>query len=222
MKMKRKFLLSFFIITISIFAFGLINVSAESIADFDSMQEIICIVHRGDWHSYPENSAEAVKAGFDYSAVSVDLKVTKDNKVVLCHDKYFTWQETTRPDGTFITKEEPRTYLWHLTYDEIKKYDVGQRQHPNYPEQVTMPAVRPLLSDVLTFTENYAKEKGLAPLKYNIEIKADPDMTEEEKELFNYYHFTKGEQAASEYFEKLTDSLEKRKTRNFKTCKRNS
>ena len=38
-----------------------------------------------------------------------------------------------------------------------------------------MPAVRPLLSDVLTFTENYAKEKGLAPLKYNIEIKSDPD-----------------------------------------------
>lgn len=49
------------------------------------------------------------------------------------------------------------------------------RQHPNYPEQKTLPAIRPLLSDVLTFIENYTKEKGMAPMKYNIEIKADPD-----------------------------------------------
>lgn len=133
--------------------------------------------HRGGMGLRPANTLEAMKHAIDLgvNTLEMDIVVTKDNQVVLCHDKYFTWQETTRPDGTFITKEEPKTYLWHLTYDEIKKYDVGQRQHPNYPEQVTMPAVRPLLSDVLTFTENYAKEKGLAPLKYNIEIKADPD-----------------------------------------------
>ena len=38
-----------------------------------------------------------------------------------------------------------------------------------------MPAVRPLLADVLAFTESYAKEKGLPPLKYNVEIKANDD-----------------------------------------------
>ena len=62
-----------------------------------------------------------------------------------------------------------------MTYEEIAKYDVGMRQHPNYPEQKTLPAIRPLLSDVLSFIENYTQEKGMAPMNYNIEIKADPD-----------------------------------------------
>jgi len=74
-----------------------------------------------------------------------------------------------------MKKEDPREYMWKMTYEEIAKYDVGMRQHPNYPEQKTLPAIRPLLSDVLSFIENYTQEKGMAPMNYNIEIKADPD-----------------------------------------------
>lgn len=48
--------------------------------------EIICIAHRGDWHNYPENSAEAVKTAAEYGVVSVDIKVTSDNKVILMAD----------------------------------------------------------------------------------------------------------------------------------------
>ncbi|MEE0981391.1 MAG: glycerophosphodiester phosphodiesterase family protein, partial [Acutalibacteraceae bacterium] len=54
--------------------------------DLDSAEKIICIVHRGDWHSFPENSAEAVKAGCEYGFVSVDVKLTKDGKAVLLAD----------------------------------------------------------------------------------------------------------------------------------------
>lgn len=72
-----------FVLIFNIFA---INVAAESSFNLDSRQEIICIVHRGDWHSYPENSLQAVRAGLEYGMVSVDLKVTKDNKVVLMAD----------------------------------------------------------------------------------------------------------------------------------------
>jgi glycerophosphoryl diester phosphodiesterase len=94
--------------------------------------------------------------------------------VILSHDKFFT-EETTRPDGTFVKKEDPREYLWKMTYEEIAKYDVGMRQFPNCPEQKTLPTIKPLLSDVLSFIENYTEEKGMAPMRYNIEIKADPD-----------------------------------------------
>ena len=164
-----------FIKAISLFAVLALLLSCQNVSESQYVVDVQA--HRGGMGLRPANTLEAMKHAIDLgvNTLEMDIVVTKDNKVILCHDKYFTWQETTRPDGTFITKEEPKTYLWHLTYDEIKKYDVGQRQHPNYPEQVTMPAVRPLLSDVLTFTENYAEEKGLAPLKYNIEIKADPD-----------------------------------------------
>ena len=63
-----------------------IGVGAVSKEDLDSSEEIICIVHRGDWHAFPENSAEAVKAGAEYGFVSVDVKLTKDSKVVLLAD----------------------------------------------------------------------------------------------------------------------------------------
>ncbi len=60
--------------------------AAASTENFDNRQVIISVAHRGDWHSYPENSAEAVKAAAEYGVVSVDLKVTKDKKAVLMAD----------------------------------------------------------------------------------------------------------------------------------------
>lgn len=133
--------------------------------------------HRGGMGLLPANTLEAMKNAVDLgvNTLEIDIVVTKDKKVIMSHDKYFTAEETTRPDGTPMKKEDPRVYMWKLTYEEIAKYDVGMRQHPNYPEQKTLPAIRPLLSDVLTFIENYTKEKGMAPIKYNIEIKCDPD-----------------------------------------------
>lgn len=47
---------------------------------------IVCVAHRGDWHSYPENSAEAVKTAAEYGVVSVDVKITSDGKAVLMAD----------------------------------------------------------------------------------------------------------------------------------------
>ena len=132
--------------------------------------------HRGGMGLMPANTLEAMKNAVDMkvNTLEMDIVVTKDKKVILSHDKYFT-EETTRPDGTFVTKEDPREYIWKMTYDEIAKYDVGMRQFPNFPEQKTVPAVKPLLSDVLSFIENYTEEKGMAPMRYNIEIKTDPD-----------------------------------------------
>lgn len=49
--------------------------------------EVVCVAHRGDWHSYPENSAEAVKAAAEYGVVSVDIKLTADGQPVLMADE---------------------------------------------------------------------------------------------------------------------------------------
>ena len=149
--------------------------------------------HRGGMGLRPANTLAAMKHAIDLgvNTLEMDLVISKDNKVILCHDRYFTWQETTHPNSTPITREEPKIYLWSLPYDEIVKYDVGQRQHPDFPEQSTEPAKRPLLSDVLTFTERYAKEKGIPPLKYNIEIKSHHgyDGGVEGKDWPEFHHF---------------------------------
>ena len=132
--------------------------------------------HRGGMGLMPANTLESMKNAVDLgvNTLEMDIVVPKDKKVILSHDKYFT-EETTRPDGTFVRKEDPREYIWKMTYEEIAKYDVGMRQFPNFPEQKTIATVKPLLSDVLSFIEKYTEEKGMAPMRYNIEIKADPD-----------------------------------------------
>ncbi len=53
----------------------------------DGGEKIICIAHRGDWHSFPENSAEAVNAALEYDAVSVDVKLSSDGIPVLMADE---------------------------------------------------------------------------------------------------------------------------------------
>ena len=62
--------------------------ASEIASDFsDGKQNIICIAHRGDWHSFPENSAEAINAAAEYDAVSVDVRLTADGKPVLMADE---------------------------------------------------------------------------------------------------------------------------------------
>lgn len=68
---------------------SVIAADASDIAsDFsDGKKNIICIAHRGDWHSFPENSAEAINAAAEYDAVSVDIRLTADSKPVLMADE---------------------------------------------------------------------------------------------------------------------------------------
>lgn len=62
--------------------------ASDIVSDFsDGKKNIICIAHRGDWHSFPENSAEAINAAAEYDAVSVDVRLTADGKPVLMADE---------------------------------------------------------------------------------------------------------------------------------------
>ena len=170
--MKKHFVLSLCLIA-TLFSLS----SCQQTKEKEQPQYIVDVqAHRGGMGLLPANTLEAMKNAVDLgvNTLEMDIVVTKDKKVILSHDKYFT-EETTRPDGTHVKKEDPREYIWNMTYDEISKYDVGLRQFPNFPEQKTIPTTKPLLSDVLAFIENYTKEKGMAPMKYNIEIKSDPD-----------------------------------------------
>ncbi|MBQ7892930.1 MAG: glycerophosphodiester phosphodiesterase family protein, partial [Alistipes sp.] len=53
-----------------------------------SSREVLVASHRGDWRNYPENSIPAIESvirmGVDI--MELDLKLTKDSVLVLCHD----------------------------------------------------------------------------------------------------------------------------------------
>lgn len=83
------------IFILSLILFTALSVSSAIAADAsdiasdfsDGKKNIICIAHRGDWHSFPENSAEAINAAAEYDAVSVDVRLTADGKPVLMADE---------------------------------------------------------------------------------------------------------------------------------------
>ncbi len=150
--------------------------------------------HRGGMGLYPEESLAAMLNAVDLgvNTLEMDLCISQDKQVVLSHDKHFHPRYATRPDGTPVVEGDEKTYLFELPYSEIVKWDVGQKYNPAWPEKKCMPAVKPLAAEVIDAVEAYVKEKGLAPVHYNIEIKCE-ETGEDGEEGVNwpeYHEFT--------------------------------
>ena len=133
--------------------------------------------HRGGMGLMPENALAAMLNSVDLgvNTLEMDMVVTADGKVILSHDLYFHPRYSTRPDGSSVEKNDPKEYIWTMPYDSVVKYDVGAKYNKDWPEKKCQPEVKPLASEVIAAVEAYTKEKGLKPMKYNIEIKSDFD-----------------------------------------------
>lgn len=133
--------------------------------------------HRGCRGDYPENTVAGFLAAMEagVSTLEMDVVISKDKQVVVSHEPYFSHEIALTPNGEQITEENERQYnLYELTYDEISEFDVGKRKHPRFPNQKKMAATKPLLSEVIALTEQYAVEHHLKKPHYNIEIKRTP------------------------------------------------
>jgi glycerophosphoryl diester phosphodiesterase len=91
---------------------------------------------------------------------------------VVSHDSYFHSRYAIRPDGSKVEKNDPKEYLFTMPYDSIAKYDVGSRESTVWPGKACFPAVKPLAKDLFEFVEQYTKEKGYSPVRYNVEVKS--------------------------------------------------
>ncbi len=142
------------------------------VAACDKKPEIDVQAHRGGAGLYPENTKSAMKNALDLdvNTLEFDLQLSQDGQVVVSHDNYFHPRYATRPDGTLIQEEDPKEYLYLMPYDSIVKYDVGLRPVDRWPGQQKGAEGKPLASDLIDFTESYAKK----PVNYNIEIKSWP------------------------------------------------
>ncbi|PSL28302.1 glycerophosphodiester phosphodiesterase family protein [Chitinophaga ginsengisoli] len=134
--------------------------------------------HRGGRGLMPENTIPAMLHAVDLGVrtLELDCVISSDNKVVVSHDVYMSSVFVRKPDGSDITKEEEKQYaLYTMTYDSIRKFDVGTKPHPQFPEQVKMKAYKPLLADLIDSVEAYVKKHHLKQVYYNIETKCSPD-----------------------------------------------
>jgi len=129
--------------------------------------------HRGCRGLLPENTIAAFTKALlmGVTTLEFDLVISKDEQIVVSHDPYFHHEITTLPDGTHLTEENEQRYnLYKMDYNEIKTIDVGLNIHPRFLTQMKVPAVKPLLKDVIAVAEKLNKK-----IKYNGEIKSTQD-----------------------------------------------
>lgn len=132
--------------------------------------------HRGARGLAPENTipgyAVALQYGVDF--VDMDVTMTKDGIVVLQHELSLDPNITRDKTGAWVSNRIP---IKDLTFAELQEYDVG-RIDPNsvyasyFPDQQPMDGTpMPSLDQVI----DYVKEHGGDQIKFQIEIKSDPN-----------------------------------------------
>lgn len=131
--------------------------------------------HRGCRGLMPENTIPAMKKAIDLRLATLEMDVlfTKDKQVIVSHDAYINHLFSLTPDGKTFTKEDQKNYIiYKMDYSEVRKFDVGSKPHPNFPDQQKMKTYKPLLSELIDSTEQYMKQQQVEPMWYNIETKS--------------------------------------------------
>jgi glycerophosphoryl diester phosphodiesterase len=134
--------------------------------------------HRGTRGLMPENTIPSMTKAIEDGAniIEVDIQISKDMQVMIAHDAHINRQISLLPNGEEIPGADARKYVLHqMLYDSIRRFDVGTRFHPDFPQQKKIKVHIPLLGELIDSVEQFTKIKGYAPVIYNIEIKAKPD-----------------------------------------------
>ncbi|MGI5491198.1 glycerophosphodiester phosphodiesterase family protein [Microtetraspora malaysiensis] len=144
--------------------------------------------HRGGIGMTTEESlegfAKALRLGV--STLELDTHVTKDEKVVVNHDRQISAQKCR--DTEPATPGDPMypyvgKYIKDLTLAQIKTMDCGYQQLPGFPEQEVIHGFRMVeLKDVLNLVKSYHANQ----VKLNIETKVEAGAPEQTapRELF--------------------------------------
>ncbi|WP_296146504.1 glycerophosphodiester phosphodiesterase family protein [uncultured Flavobacterium sp.] len=159
-----------------IFAFSVFTVFFSCKSQFTNKQNTIEVqAHRGDRGYFPENTLPAFYSAIDKGAdvIELDLVISRDKKVVVSHDTFMHSSYVTSPNGKPVTKEEEKkSNLYAMAYDSIRRYDVGVRSNPVFPDQKSIKTYKPLLSELIDSIEAYIVKNKKQRIRYNIEIKS--------------------------------------------------
>jgi glycerophosphoryl diester phosphodiesterase len=132
--------------------------------------------HRGARWLLPENTLDAFAAALaiGVTTLETDTAISKDGVVVISHDSRLNKDITRGSDGQWLTETGPA--IIDLTWDELKRYDVGRinpaaRYAQTYAEQKPVDGARlPKLSDLF----DLVKRSGNTQVRFNIELKTSP------------------------------------------------
>ncbi len=73
-----------------------------------------------------------------------------------------------------IQKSERKKYTFYqMNYDDIRKFIVGKKDYPAFPQQQKLATYTPLLSELIDSVDAYTKAHNLPSVYYLIEIKSN-------------------------------------------------
>ncbi len=142
-----------------------------------SQQKLDVQAHRGGMALLPENTIPAMLNAVKLGAktLELDVVISADGKVVVSHDNYMSATFMSKPNGTEIDKADEKNHnIYQMGYDSVRKYSLGVKTHPMFPEQQKLKSHKPLLTDLIDSVEAYVKKNNLRPVYYNIETKCAP------------------------------------------------
>jgi len=134
--------------------------------------------HRGARGLLPENTIPAFKKALDLgmNTLELDIAISADKQVIVSHEPWMSAEICLDKEGKEISEAEGKSLrIYEMTTAEIALYDCGMKNHPRFPEQEKMKAIKPSLKDMVKSVEAYAKEKNYPLPFYNIEIKSQED-----------------------------------------------
>lgn len=132
--------------------------------------------HRGARGLLPENTLPAFARALEIGVTTLELDcgVTKDGIVVVSHDPALNPEFTRDAQAVWLDNTGPA--IWHLTYDELQRYDVGRLKPgtayaQRFPQQQAVDGTRiPQLTDVFALV----RRSGNGEVRFNIETKISP------------------------------------------------
>lgn len=153
----------------------------ESVIVAASAQALDIQGHRGARGLAPENTLPAFARALSIGVTTLELDcaITRDDVVVVSHDRVLNPDLTRGPDGKWLARPGPR--IRDLTYEELLRYDVG-RVNPasayasRWQAQEAADGARiPRLTDVFELTHKARNQN----VRFNIETKISPLAPEE-------------------------------------------
>lgn len=131
--------------------------------------------HRGCRGLMPENTIPAMIKALELgvTTLEMDAVITKDKRVIVSHEPFFSHDISTKQDGKPVEmSEEKRFNIFQMTYFETQQFDVGIKPHPLFSQQQKIPVKKPLLSDVIDTVEKFCRANNIPVPFYNIETKS--------------------------------------------------
>ncbi|GAA4320917.1 glycerophosphodiester phosphodiesterase family protein [Compostibacter hankyongensis] len=133
--------------------------------------------HRGTRGLMPENTIPSFEKALEIGAntIECDVHITRDGKVMIYHDASPTPSYTTFADGSDIPPAERKKYTWYkLNYDEIRKFVIGMKDYPAFPQQQRIATYAPLMGEMIDSVEAFTRAHDLPEAFYLVEIKSGP------------------------------------------------